>query len=432
MLTTEYDKLKNLSCNRLIGNCSGHVFVSTIFIIFIIFTLTTAVTTLVNSQARSAIFMRDRNAAFYLAESGINEAIYRIKELDDADNFNSDDHPSLLGDNSFYDVTIEQDDSIYTITSTGIKNERKRVIKYKIKRASDDGGIFPINYYNTQGIITTDISNPDSPEDPVNDYYAPDYEYFELPFDMPDLLPPPSGVLNMGPLELNNNHTINPGNYQYDYIQLNKNSSLTINGPANIYTSSIQLLQGADLTVNGEVNFYITGDFMSGKNSILTVNGTSDFNIGNSMALTEANLVFNGETTFKIQNDLDINTVSKITQNARVNFIINGDLLIDKSHIGHEGTPSENLIFFFPTDVPHDIGIYDSPNVSAGIYAPTGDTTIGVNSHFIGAITTETLNLYTDINKVIYDENMVDITLDGYSSGDLESSWEFISWEELS
>ncbi|MBC7346927.1 MAG: pilus assembly PilX N-terminal domain-containing protein [Clostridia bacterium] len=60
---------------------AGYVLVSALFVVAILVTLAGAVTTTAFTSVRSARAWHDRLAAFYAAESGVNEALYRLIEL---------------------------------------------------------------------------------------------------------------------------------------------------------------------------------------------------------------------------------------------------------------------------------------------------------------------------------------------------------------
>lgn len=104
---------------------SGFVLVSTILTLVILFLLAMVVLTLAQQQAKTAVFMRDRNAAFYLAESGIHRAIYEISQIENIAGpltISSDD--SLFQDGSSFTVTINPSESgVYMITSTVLRTE---------------------------------------------------------------------------------------------------------------------------------------------------------------------------------------------------------------------------------------------------------------------------------------------------------------------
>ena len=87
---------------------------------------------------------------------------------------------------------------------------------------------------------------------------------------MPPITLPPASELPTETLNVKSSATIAPGEYNYDSITLNSNTSLTIQGPATIVVGDFRTHSNSTVTIdatNGPVVVYGTGSFQMDSNT---------------------------------------------------------------------------------------------------------------------------------------------------------------------
>lgn len=198
---------------------AGYVLVSALFVVAILVTLAGAVTTTAFTSVRSARAWHDRLAAFYAAESGVNEALYRLIELwQGPADFQS--APGLLGNRESYSVSFrELGGGRWEATSTGGAGGATRQVRLEVRFVGRR--LFPSDP-DRDGIVETDPVRPDYVE----------YEWPRITFQVQD---PPEGT---GPgTRLETSQVLDPGTYWFTGIELAGSDSLVIDGPATIYVN---------------------------------------------------------------------------------------------------------------------------------------------------------------------------------------------------
>lgn len=95
----------------------GAVLLLTFIVMIALVTITAGFLYMLSARARSVAYAKNSEKAFWLAEAGLQQVMYRLKN----DSVFSDNPTTVtgnLGDGS-YSVTVSMDESTYTITSTG-------------------------------------------------------------------------------------------------------------------------------------------------------------------------------------------------------------------------------------------------------------------------------------------------------------------------
>jgi lipoprotein signal peptidase len=321
-----------------INNNQGFVLVSTVMIVTILLLFALAVLGLANSQVRTAVAYRDRNAALYVAESGINVALYKIEnnELDFIEDeegvskaiFSHGD--DVFTDGSSFDVSILREEEVndegnniykYTLTSVGKKNGKSRTIVIYAKSST--------------------TQEPDESDDGDDDERK---------------------------LKLIVNST----------LQLNSANAFQLRGEASVYINGSMILNGASIDIYDSSNFYIHGDTAS--------NSTSAYNIRNA-SYSPVNFFIKGSSTFWGGN---INTNDIAHPEGRVNLFIKEKLDTGGVNIG-TGQP-DRLMIFLPNKDENNNNISGNRDISAwgtvfkaGIYAPVSE--VSKTSNILGAMT---------------------------------------------
>lgn len=372
---------------------AGYVLVSALFVVAILVTLAGAVTTTAFTSVRSARAWHDRLAAFYAAESGVNEALYRLIELrQDPADFQS--APGLLGDRESYSVTFQDlGGGRWAVVSTGRAGGATRQVRLEVRFVGEP--LFP------KGRPITETT-------PGRPYYLPGYDPPEVAFDLPGV-PPDTGPGT--PLELGNREsiTLNPGTYWFTGISLGNSSSLTLTGPATVHvTGSLELDNGATLTASGGVTFYIHQELKAGNGSSLILSGSANFFVG-------------GDVSFE--------NSSKLKSQSEARIFVGGDLEVKNSASLNGPSlgsfPASSLVLFLSTDRGHDVVINNAAEITAGVYAPSADVKMKNRSTLRGAVVGSTVELENRA-AVTYDPSLEDVTAAGGSGG----RWEAVvgSW----
>lgn len=352
--------------SKILRDKRGFILPFTLIIIVILSFLITAILTLVLTNYKNATYHSNKTKALYLAESGINDALYHLIEKGEQPaQINSD--PAVIGNDASYSVQlIHAGSGKLKITSTGtyrgVKNTASLMVYYV------GGTLFP------QAIV--DLSAL-----PGEEGYYEGYQYPEITFNLP---PVPQGL---HPETLNPGQGVGPGDHWFTSFELRNNKSTTITGPANIYvTGDFQLDNNASLKVNGQVTFYISGDLVMNNNS--------------SLNLLEA-------TTWYIGNDASFQNGATLTQTQPATFYLKGDL--DAGNNCRLGTmPAANLLFYLTTDKSHDVDVNNNAAIKAGLFNATGQVNIDNNATINGGVVGQQVSLKNHA-AVNYDESLKNV-----------------------
>ncbi|AOQ23178.1 Lipoprotein signal peptidase [Moorella thermoacetica] len=357
---------KQYSISRILREKKGAVLPLTLIVIVILSFLITAIYSLVLTNYKNATYWDNKTKALYLAESGINDALYHLIEKGEQPTQITSD-PAVIGNDASYSVQlIPAGSGKLKITSTGtyrgVKNTASLMVYYV------GGTLFP------QAIV--DLSAL-----PGEEGYFEGYQYPAITFNLP---PVPPGL---HPETLNPSQGVGPGDHWFTSFELNNNKSTTITGPANIYvTGDFQLDNNASLKVNGQVTFYISGDLQLENNSSLNLSGTTTWYIGNDASFQ------NGVT---------------LTQTQPAAFYIKGDL--DAGNNCRLGTmPAANLIFYLTIDKSHDVDVNNNAAIKAGLFNATGQVNIDNNATINGGVVGQQVSLKNHAT-VNYDESLKNV-----------------------
>lgn len=370
----------------------GYTMVAVIVTVVILSIMITAVSTLALSDVRKSKLWRDKTAAFYLAESGINDALFRIINqeslaygtYDPANPVNptyTSTNPPDGGSNSarydfgpgnYYEVWVEklETEGKLKITSKGIWNKVFKVIQQKVELPS----VFPLPVaLPPYAVIETELGRP---------YYDPEYISPEI-----KVSPPPG---NPSALVISDDETIN-GNKHYSGISVSKNhTTLTINGPATIsIAGSVIFNNNIDVITNGDVTFNIAGDLTFVQNSNLKSNGGQvNFFVGQ-------NAVFEG------------------------NYLGNTIGLADSD----QQDPTKLVVYLStePDPLTYSLTIHKDCNFAGGICAPKALVSVFQNDK-IDALVGYRIT-FGEQGEVSYDPRMDSITLPG-------GTWSLKEWSE--
>ena len=156
---------KNIINNKfkdLLLNQKGMALLTTLIFIFILITFGVALLTMTSNDIRLSVIQRDSTKAFYVAESGIEKALWYLNTPVGGKGF---DWRGIFNEGTtaeYYDVTVETvspetetSPEIIKITSTGVlkpvgvKTSRKRKIEVKAKK-----GVLPFNQQYIYAIST--------------------------------------------------------------------------------------------------------------------------------------------------------------------------------------------------------------------------------------------------------------------------------------
>lgn len=368
-----------------IGSEAGFIFPFAIMAMMVLFTLALAVFTLSTGSMRGAKAWDERNAALYAAESGINEAIYRLmgagqqpEEVDWPLEMNLDDRTS-------YSVVFEGSGSERFVVSTGISGNVQRAVRLMLEFTSTLISIFPPDVPPPSPIIAT-TAEPDS------------VHYYEGYVD-PDVSLPgwePQGVERP---PLTSSTTLGPGTYWYESIDLRNNRSLTINGPATIYvTEDFNLNNNVSFNISNGVTIYVSGNFNTDTNCDLDFQGDNDIYVG-------GNLTFENNVTIEMDD-----------QGGQTQYIVGGNLSIGNNDEFNTGNDASQLLIYLTTDTNHNVTLSNNADVTSGIYAPTAAVIIDNNVNLVGAIVGNTVDVGNNVTAA-YDNSLADVTVPGGEGG---------------
>lgn len=333
--------------------------------------------TLGMGATKSSAYWPNYASALYVAESGLNEALYRLDDNQQiprrtypADSPSFTSAPGLLDDQSSYQVWVQDAGGAYVlVTARGTRAGVSRVVQVRIRTSrsslfSDPDG---------DGIIQC----KDSPR-PANCDMLP------VDFTIPD---PPPGTGPGGALELKRNQTqtLGPGAYAYADLKLENNARLTVTGPATIYISDeFDIKNGAGLVINGPVTFYvkqrITVENTSGVG--IQVNGSADFYVGDTVSFeNQALLSGSGTTTFYARNEFSVQNSAQV------------------------GSDPALVTVYMSTTTNPEVTLQNSAVFNGGIYAPTAEVTLKNSAQLTGAVVGYSVELKNNAT-VTYDPNV--------------------------
>lgn len=378
------------------GSESGALLVTVLLVTAVLSLLAAAVLNYSSLSLNTTSFYGKRTVALYLAESGANEALYRL-DLDAASVASRQyptDPPSfsnpagLFNSDSSYQVWVSQvAPGLKSITAKGTYQGLSAVIS--IRAVLPKGLLFP------RAIVETTPGRP---------YYLPDYKVTPVTFQLPEV---PSGINSGGDLRLRNgeSQTLGPGTYWFESIDLNNLSTLKINGPATIYVTGkagkgnrekeedgkVRLHLGSSLETTGPVVFYVDGD--------LEVSDASSVRI-------------NGPAQLQIAGDWQVDSLSYFSTAAPTTLYIGEDVSI--SSLSQVGTPASpaNLVVYLPTDqTGADVELQSSSMFYGGLYAPTA--TVSIDASWVtGSVVGSIVNLRR-LGNVTYDPSLAEILAPG-------------------
>ncbi len=189
-----------------------------------LFVLVTGVSSLASGEARATPFWRDANEAFYVAESGLNHCLWKLKyegtEIEDSEGeygvdpptFTSqseDESQGVLPDGSSYSVwvkTDETDGTLKHVTILAVVNERSHLLRATVKQEEQP-------FFDDDG-----------------DGTAEEDEGEETQINFPPLE-------NLGVLHVTAGQTkrIGPGSYLYDEVRVDGRGTLLLEGDTILY-----------------------------------------------------------------------------------------------------------------------------------------------------------------------------------------------------
>jgi hypothetical protein len=118
-------KIKIKKIINIFSNQKGMALLTTLIFVFVLVTLAVALLTMTNNDTKLSTLQRESNKAFYLADAGIEDALWKLNTSvanggEDIDDWRPTDEPDPGTATEYYQVTIESIDSEnIKITSTG-------------------------------------------------------------------------------------------------------------------------------------------------------------------------------------------------------------------------------------------------------------------------------------------------------------------------
>lgn len=329
----------------------GFTMPAVIYTVVILSVLVTAVSTIALSTVRKSLLWNDKTEAFYLAESGINDAVYRIYDMGGPISFKTygiDPNPSYTNTDVFHDLGAGKDFAVwvardvygkYKISSKGSSNKISKVVEQEMELPS----VFPQNSNGGNYIETN----------PAGTNYVSGY----IPPVINVTMPAATYVNYLG------QPVLAPGTYYFNSLNLDIGQTLIVRGPATIYVKDdIELRNNAKIITNsGDVTFYVGDDV--------------EFNNNNEL----------------------INT------NVIVTFYIDDDVEISNGNNFGNGDPTQLLIY-----ANGNVTIDNKLDFAGGICAPTGTVHIKNNGAISGALVGNTVDFGTSVYN--YDWRMQGIT----------------------
>ena len=123
-------KIINNKIKNIFSNQKGMALLTTLIFVFVLVTLAVALLTMTNNDTKMSTLQRESNKAFYLADAGIEDALWKLNTAvvdggEDIDYWRPTNEPEPGTATEYYQITIENDgvdddgDTKVKITSTG-------------------------------------------------------------------------------------------------------------------------------------------------------------------------------------------------------------------------------------------------------------------------------------------------------------------------
>ncbi|GAI39934.1 unnamed protein product, partial [marine sediment metagenome] len=164
--------IKNDKIKNLLSNQKGMALLTTLIFVFILVTFGVALLTMTSNDIKLSALQRDSTEAFYIAEAGIDKALWYLNTpednggegLDWRTNEYQESYPAVS--TNYYQVTVENtaEQDIIKITSRGVVSDGNKVygsrkIEVKAKKAiSPSPGLFYNYTIVTEGDLTFEKS----------------------------------------------------------------------------------------------------------------------------------------------------------------------------------------------------------------------------------------------------------------------------------
>lgn len=343
-------------------------------------------------------FRGRKTVALYLAESGVNEALYRL-DLDPgaiparsypAEPPSFSNLSDLFSPGYSYQVWVnEVTPGVKAITARGNCNGQSALVT--LRAALPTGTLFP------RAIIETKAGRP---------YYDPDYRITPVTFQPPSV---PDQLVSNGRLKLKNGEgrSLAAGTYWFEDIDLKNGAGLTIAGPSTIYITgsrdntkegNLTLEQDSSLLATGPVLFYINGDLDISSGSTFHLGQPSQIQIADSLDVDQATVTVDAPTSVYVADGVSLKSNSSV------------------------GTSPADLVIYTPTDSTRSkVELKNQVSFFGGICAPTAD--VKINSASVkGSVVGYTVDLKNGAS-VTYDQAMANVLAPGAGWTVQTGSW---------
>lgn len=368
----------------------GSALVSALFAAAVLSLLAAAVLSLSAASAQSSGHWTTRLGAFYAAESGINEALWRLnagqvvpRRHYPLESPSLTSPPDLLGPDVSYQVWVEDTGgNVVLVTARGMRGSSTRVVQARIRIAT--ASLF-------DGTAPSGIIRCDASPRPAN--------CDAMPVDVAALMPGQPPADTTFTVDRGNSATVGPGNgtLSYSWLTLKDNATLTIQGPVTVYvTQGFYFGKNATLTLQGDVTLYLYSDLKVGEGGTVQVSGT-------------ANIYARG--------DLEFDQGSALATDGVTNLYVRTDLRIGDG--ANVGTDPRFLTVFMDTTSGPRVEIAPEAVVQGGIYAPAAEVILEDHSSLTGAVVGGTVDLNGDAS-VTYDPG---VSLGGTGTGVVSGGW---------
>jgi hypothetical protein len=380
---------------------TGSVLLSAMALILISLGMIAGLAVLVPGSFGFARQHKDMLFAMYTAESGLNYSIESILSSG-AEAFPLE-RTVPGGGHYFVEVVTEPDGTKY-LKSTGVYNDRTRVIKVAIE--------------NVGGVV---VFPKDLVDSKAEDYDAPDLNVPSMP-DFPDWYPEQFN---------SNTSSLGAGVYYYENLYMNA-GMLSIQGPAKVFIENDLVFDGsADLALGEGVEIYVKGDVRFRNNSTISgegnnklyIQGSLDF--GNNGALffpesASAEILVGGNITGK-------NNAEMFRGSTEWNFVyVMGNVTLENNVIvGNAGLP--NTVFYIPESNSYFV-FKNNAEFYGGIFVPYGVVEFKNNAKVVGSVVSKTL-VYKNNCEFIFHDRMLTIKVhDDSVEGELGGDVGFGHW----
>jgi hypothetical protein len=168
------------------------------------------------------------------------------------------------------------------------------------------------------------------------------------------------------PASLGSGGTLPPGTYVCDSVTLGQGKVLRASGPVTLYVKGgLRLGQGSALQAQGPLVAYVQEDLTADEQSRLSLSGP-------------ARLVVQGDVRFT-------EGASLTPSPGPVDLVVGGSLTLDNgAALG--AAPAADLIAWFDTQSDAKIQFHSGSSATAGVYAPSRAVTFDNNASLTGAV----------------------------------------------